>query len=273
MRVALTGARGIVGSFAHRALLAAGHAVTVLDRDSGWRLGLPALLRGQDALVHCAFAHAPGRYRGGEGDDPQGFVAANLDGSRRLFDDAARAGVGRVLFLSSRAVHDGHPAGLLPDDLPARPTSLYGEVKARAEEHLTGLPLTGCAIRATGIYGPGPAMKWTALFRDHLAQRPVAPRIGTELHAEDLAAALILLLDHPRPPATVNASDIALDRRVLLGMVNEVLDRDLPLPDAADAEALRVLDCAFLRHAGWRPRGLDGLRREIPRLLDAATNL
>ncbi|MBU2958155.1 NAD(P)-dependent oxidoreductase [Paracoccus sp. 1_MG-2023] len=273
MRVALTGATGIVGGFVHTALRAAGHRVTTLDRQSGWRLGQNADLTGQDALIHCAFAHAPGLYRGGEGDDPDAFIAANLQGSRMLFDDAHRAGVGRVLFLSSRAVHDGHGPGLLPDDLPALPANLYGRVKAGAEAHLAALPLAGCAIRATGVYGPGPAMKWGPLFRDHLARRPIAPRIGTEVHAADLAAAIILLLDHPRPPATVNVSDIALDRAELLGMVNEHLGRALPLPDPADGSALGRLDCTFLRRAGWQPRGMDGLRREIPDLLDAATNL
>lgn len=270
MRVALTGGSGIVGGFVADALRRAGHLVTALDRSSGWRLGGPADLAGQDALIHCAFAHLPGRYRGGEGGDPDGFVAANLDGSRRLFDQARAAGLGRVLFLSSRAVHDGHGPGRLPDDLPARPTDLYGRVKAGAEAHLAGLDISGCSIRATGVYGPGAAMKWADLFRDHIACRPIPPRVATEIHAEDLAAALILLLDHPAPPATVNAADIVLDRRDLLAMVNAHLGRDLPLPPRADASGLRVPDCAFLRKAGWRGCGIEGLRRDLPRLLDAA---
>ena len=267
MRVALTGAGGIVGGAVQAALIRAGHRVAV---PGGWRLGMPAPLAGQDALVHCAFAHAPGRYRGGEGDDPAGFVAANLDGTRRLFDDAARQGVGRVLFLSSRAVHDGHPPGLLRDDLPPRPLTLYGEVKAGAEAHLADLPLTGCALRATGVYGPGAAMKWGGLFADHLARRPVAPRVATEIHVADLAAAICLLLGHPRPPATVNAADIVLDRHDLLAMVNTAIGRDLPLPPRADASGLRIPDCTALRRAGWRPRGMGGLRRDLPALLDAA---
>ena len=81
MRVALTGASGIVGCYAARALGRAGHDVTPLDRAHGWALGDPAPLQGHDALIHCAFAHAPGRYRGGEGDDPAAFIAANLDGT------------------------------------------------------------------------------------------------------------------------------------------------------------------------------------------------
>lgn len=270
LRIVLTGAGGIVGGFVLRAARAAGHQVTALGREDGWRLGLPAELRGHDALIHCAFAHAPGRYRGGEGDDPQGFRSANLDGSIRLFDEAAAAGLSRILFMSSRAVHDGWPAGTaLPDDLPPRPANLYGEVKALAEAHLAALPLATTAIRATGIYGPGRANKWQGLFADYLAGRPVTPRVATEIHGADLADAVLLLIAHPAPPATVNASDLILDRRDLLGMVAALTDCPHPLPDRADASALLVPRCKGLRGMDWQPGGFPRLRRTLPDLLDS----
>jgi UDP-glucose 4-epimerase len=277
MRVALTGAGGIVGGFVARALHAAGHEVTPLDRAHGWHLGQPAPLAGHDALIHCAFAHAPGRYRGGEADDPAGFVAANGEGTCRLFDQAAAGGVARVLFLSSRAVHDGHPPGLrLPDHLEPAPTSLYGQVKAQGEAHVTALRdrgLAGCAIRATGVYGPGPAQKWRGLFRDHLAGRPVPPRVATEVHVADLARALVLLLDHPAPPPTLNCSDLVLDHHDLLDLVNRITGCTQAPPPRADARALRVLDCAGLLAAGWRPGGMALLRRSLPAMLDPAPDL
>ena len=268
MRVALTGASGIIGRYAARALCRAGHDVTPLDRAHGWTLGQPAPLQGHDALIHCAFAHAPGRYRGGEGDDPAAFVAANLDGTRALFDQAVRDGVGRVLFLSSRAVHDGHPPGMrLPDDLPAAPTTLYGQVKAGAEAHLATLPLTGCAIRATGVYGPGPAHKWHALFSDYLSGRPIPPRVATEVHAADLARTLVLLLSAPTPPPTVNCSDLVLDHHDLLAIVRDATGSRHPLPPCADASRLRIPECTALIAAGWRPGGQPLLRRTVRRLL------
>jgi UDP-glucose 4-epimerase len=48
------------------------------------------LFAGTDAVVHAAFDHLPGRYRGGEGDDPARFRRINLDGSVRLFESAKR---------------------------------------------------------------------------------------------------------------------------------------------------------------------------------------
>ncbi|MDP0928420.1 NAD(P)-dependent oxidoreductase [Paracoccus onubensis] len=274
MKIAITGTSGIVGGFALRVATAAGHQVTALDRRSGYTLGDAPDLSGHDALIHCAFAHAPGLYRGGEGDDAQGFRRANLDGTIRLFEAAADSGVGRILFLSSRAVHDGHAPGInLTDDLPACPANLYGEVKARAEDHLRGMRLYGSSIRATGIYGPGPAHKWRGLFADYLAGREIAARAGTELHGDDLARAMLLLLEQNNPPPVVNAGDLILDRRALLAEVRHLTGCTHPLPPVADISALRVLHCARLAGLGWQPGGFGLLRASLPAMLESRADM
>ena len=83
MKVAITGATGRVGHWIAAHLLARGHDVVTLGRRPSWHAraafrafdldGPPPDLSGSAALVHCAFDHVPGRYRGGEGDDPEGF--------------------------------------------------------------------------------------------------------------------------------------------------------------------------------------------------------
>lgn len=274
MRIALTGASGIVGGFALRGARAAGHDVTILDRRNGYALGDTPDLSGHDALIHCAFSHQPGRYRGGEGADPAAFCRTNLDGSIRLFDAAADSGVPRVLFLSSRAVHDGHPSGVeLTEELPASPANLYGEIKARAEDHLDSLGLLGTSIRATGVYGPGPMHKWRGLFADYLAGRTIAPRIGTELHGDDLARAMLLLLDQDMPPSSVNASDLILDRHDLLAEVQTLTGCVYPPPLRANASALRTMRCERLAAMGWRPGGTHILSASLPAMLDLASHL
>lgn len=274
MKIAITGASGIVGRFALRAAIAAGHRITALDRRSGYALGDAPDLLGHDAVIHCAFAHRPGHYRGGEGDDAQGFRKANLDGTIRLFDAAADSGVGRILFLSSRAVHDGHvPEVELTDDLPACPANLYGEVKARAEEHLHSLGLHGTSIRATGIYGPGPAHKWRDLFADYLNGSPVVPRVGTELHGDDLGQAMMLLLEQDRPPTVVNASDLILDRHDLLTEIRRLTGCTHPLPPAADHQSLRVMRCKRLAMLGWQPGGIGLLRASLPEMLNSQARI
>lgn len=275
MRIALTGASGFVGASVRPLLEQAGHVVTPLDRQHGYALGDRPDLRDHDALIHCAFAHQPGRFRGGEGNDPQAFITANQTGTRILFDQARLCGVRRILFLSSRAVHDGYPPGMfLTDDLPPRPDNLYGRVKADGETCLASSGgLRGTAIRATGLYGPGPRNKWRDLFSDYLRGRPITPRAGTELHVADLAAAMLLLLAHPAPPATVNASDLVLDRHDLLAEVARLSGCRHDLPRRADAASMRLAGCAALARLGWRPGGMSLLKQSLPQLMDATPHL
>ncbi|MCE6953338.1 NAD(P)-dependent oxidoreductase [Cereibacter sphaeroides] len=267
MRLALTGAGGFVGRFIAEAARAAGHELVLLSRrPTGLPgehrafdlLAPPPPLGDVDALVHCAFLHVPGRYRGGEGEDPDTFRRANLDGSLRLFD---AMGGRRIVFLSSRAVFDGYPAGtLLPETLAPRPDGLYGEVKVAAEKALAALQ--GASLRATGVYGPGPQHKWRDLFGDFLAGRPIAPRVATEVHGADLAAAALLLVERPEAGA-FHASDLLLDRHDLLAEVARLTGSDRAPPPRADAARVSRLECRRLAALGWRPGGWDLLRSSL----------
>ncbi|SDF09948.1 NAD-dependent epimerase/dehydratase family protein [Limimaricola pyoseonensis] len=284
MRVALTGASGLVGQFLLRGLHARGHAVVALGRTAvpgaehhDWRLGEAAPLSGCEALVHAAFSHAPGRYRGGEGDDPEGFLGRNRDGSLRLFEAARAAGVTRAVFLSSRAVYGDYPPGTeLAEDLPPRPDTLYGEMKWAVEQGLAALARPGFAtasLRATGIYGPpapGQAHKWQGLFAAFAAGEDVAPRVATELHGDDLAAAVALLLEVPEDALALrsfNASDIVLDRRDLLERVARITGRGGVLPERADAARVSAMRCDRVRGLGWTPRGMGGLDAALREML------
>lgn len=267
MRIALTGATGLVGRFLQTAITRAGHSCVPL---TGWRLGQPAELAGCDALIHAAFAHVPGRYRGGEGDDPQGFWATNVEGSTDLFEDARAQGVQHVQFLSSRAVYDGHPPGApLPDGTPVRPASLYGKAKVAVEERLAQMnapDFRASWLRATGVYGPGPGHKWCGLFADFQAGRPIAPRLATEVHGDDLGDAAIRVIDAEASGA-FNVSDLILDRRDLLAAVGDVTGQASPLPSAADASGLSVMTCERLQKLGWRPGGMALLRKTLPHMV------
>lgn len=265
MRIALTGATGILGAAVLRHARGLGHEVVTFGKtgDYVWSLGRPADLRGFDALIHAAFQHAPGRYRGGEGDDPEGFIAANLQGSLSLWRDAAT--VPRRIFISSRAVFDAMPDGItLYEDMAPAPASLYGQVKAKAEAGL--LAQGGAVLRATGLYGLGAAAeKWRPLLTEAAAGRSVAPRLATEVHVDDVAAAVLLILNKDAK-GCFHASDLLLDRRNLVAAWAEASGVKALLPPA-DGQRPAVLDCRRLRGLGWKPSGwarlgavLSGLR-------------
>ena len=284
MKLAITGGAGLVGRFLMEEALAAGDDVILLSRlapapgffsapvtHRPFALGDRPDLSGVDAVIHCAFSHIPGRYRGGEGDDPDGFTRANLDGSIALFEAAKASGVPRLLFLSTRAVYGSYPDGtVLTEDMAPRPLTLYGEVKWLAEQALAGLAgpdFAPTVLRATGVYGPaGPGQphKWANLFADFAAGRPIAPRAGTEVHGEDLAAAVRILLS--AAPGTYNLSDILLDRHDLLALVAAHTGITTPPPPRADAPVSQM-QIDRIRALGWRPGGMDKLRATLPALL------
>lgn len=267
MKIAITGATGLVGRWIVAAACQAEHHVTELSRP-GYVLGSKPDLSGHDTLIHAAFRHIPGRYRGGEGDDPAGFIRDNLDGSLTLFQAAKDSGVRRVLFLSSRAVFDGYPDGTdLTDELSPMPTSLYGEVKAKAEAALNAMATPDfrtASLRPTGVFGLGQPQKWAALIRDFLSGRPIPPRVATEVHGADLAAAALLVLADPDMRGAYNVSDLVLDHHDLLAGVAALTGSASQPPRRADATALRVLDCARLHALGWRPDGLVRLHNDLP---------
>jgi nucleoside-diphosphate-sugar epimerase len=252
MHVLVTGGTGYVGRFIVAELRAAGHRVTLLGRSEGahpWTLAETSpRLPPADALVHAALDHAPGAYRGGEGDDPARFRRLNLDGTRALFDAAGNM---RIVFVSSRAVYGDHRRGeTLREQDPPAPDTLYGEVKLAGETALAG---RGAALRATGVYGGRPH-KWEGLFAAYLRGERISPRLATEIHGADLASAALLMLGSPATGA-FNVSDILLDRHDLLARLQALTGCPHPPPPPADGPPAAVMATDRLRALGWGPGG------------------
>jgi nucleoside-diphosphate-sugar epimerase len=284
MKVLVTGGTGYAGRFIVEALLAAGHAVSSMGRtkpedkvfsnpvdfiagDLDPKNASTGLFEGVDGFVHAAFHHVPGKFRGGEGDDPETFRRLNVDGSLALFEAAKRAGVARAVFLSSRAVYGTQsPGAMLTEDTEPHPDTLYGEVKLGVEKKQAAMAdedFLPVSLRVTGIYGPaGPGRrhKWAGLFADYESGKTIAPRAGTEVHGDDMAAAVRLMLEIDAEAIRAagclfNVSDILLDRHDLLAEHARLTGGTRPLPERADASAYNAMDCARLKALGWTPRG------------------
>lgn len=219
MRIAVTGATGFVGRYIVSHLAALGHQPVCWRRPSSDIVGLPddiawieggldddrsarELVRDADALVHAALDRPGEAFRGGEGDVVE-FVERNVVGTIRLFERAREAGVGRVVFISSCAVHDEIlPDRPLDETHPTWSSNHYGAHKAAIESFVASYGLSArlnvCSLRPSGVYGlarPATASKWFRLVRNVVAGRPVECRKGgKEVHAADVARGVEVLL-------------------------------------------------------------------------------
>jgi nucleoside-diphosphate-sugar epimerase len=301
MRVAVTGGTGYVGRFIVDALLAGGHEVRVLVRNKSQKLGLPAaaevvgggldpdadfgaFLDGADGLVHAAYQHVAGRYRGGEGDDLAGFIRINVGGSLALLAAAMRAGVRRCVVFSSRAVYGSQPPGTrLGEDMAIAPDTHYGAAKAALEAFAASFARQNgwcvCALRPTGVYGltwPPERSKWLGLVRSLLGgENPGEARAGTEVHGADVARAVILLLQARADVVAgraFNCSDLVVTTRDIAGHVARLAGRDVPLPPASEASAPSIMTCEGLQALGMRFSGQALLEETIGDLIALARN-
>ncbi|MGA1803840.1 NAD-dependent epimerase/dehydratase family protein [Rhizobium sp. HT1-10] len=279
MKVLVSGGTGLVGRYIVEELLAEGYAVSVGGRHQpepglfSKPVGFVPLRLDpnenqahafDDAyfFIHAGFSHVPGRYRGGEGDDPATFQRLNLDGSVKLFETAQRSGIRRCLFLSSRAVYGDRAAGeVLREDTEAGPNTLYGRVKLDAEHALSALNAPGftvASLRLTGVYGDLRPNKWTDLFANYLAGKPVPSRAGTEVHGRDVGQAIRMMLEAETSriaDGVFNVSDLLTETHEILSILQKVTGSPHALPARAPLNVVSRMDTTRIEALGWRGGG------------------
>jgi nucleoside-diphosphate-sugar epimerase len=168
--IAVTGASGFVGQRVLSDLARRGHFAIGVVRGGGAGLTRAVgeigpttdwarALDGVEIVVHCAArAHVIQE----QAEDPISlYRCVNVDGTRRLAEQAARLGVARLVYLSSvKAAGERSSLGrpLAVSDVPV-PEDAYGVSKREAElalrevETTTGLETV--IVRPPLVYGPG----------------------------------------------------------------------------------------------------------------------
>jgi UDP-glucose-4-epimerase GalE len=173
MRILVTGGAGYIGSVSVERLLAAGHAVWVLDDTStGHAAAVPPEVRFSrstyadenqvtrllvdnaiEAILHCAARSLVGESI----RNPSIYYRANVVGGVALLEAARRAGVERFVFSSTAAVYGVPVASPITELAPLDPINPYGETKRTFEGALrwygTAYGLRSIALRYFNVAG------------------------------------------------------------------------------------------------------------------------
>jgi UDP-glucose 4-epimerase len=257
MRIVVTGATGNVGTSVVAALAADPRVTEIVglarrrprleSPRATWveadvvTAPLAELFRGADAVIHLAWLIQPSR-------DLAKLESVNVAGTRRVFEAAAAAGAGALVYASSigaysparddRPVDESWPVG-------GTPTSFYARHKAAAERALDAVEAANPELRVVRLR-PGLIFKREAaseirrLFAGPLLPSPlVRPELLPVLplpaglrvqavHADDVAEAYRLAATDERARGAYNvAADPVLDAATLGRTLGA---RPLPVP-------------------------------------------
>ena len=174
LKVAVTGASGYLGRMVIARLESEPAVQSILGLDvrppayTGKKLEFRAAdvrtadfvrdFQGLDAVYHLAFVVQPPRRMAMAEID-----AINVGGSRRVFDQAIAAGVGRIVYASSVTVYGVHPDNppVLTEASPLRPNPgwYYSRAKGQVEAYLDELErrhphLIAIRLRLSVLLGP-----------------------------------------------------------------------------------------------------------------------
>ena len=188
------------------------HLVDVSNRD------LEIWFRGVDTVVHLAAILDPIA-------DDERMARANVEGTRRVLDAAAAAGVRKVVRVSTAAVYGAWATNPVPltEDAPLRPNPGFSPAIHAAESErmvfewqLDHPDVTVTVLRAAPVLGAGASHLWARLLAG--TRRPRVRGEGAPVqvtHVDDLVDALtrLVLADHPgvfdvAAPGWISAEDV-----------------------------------------------------------------
>jgi UDP-glucose 4-epimerase len=298
MRVFVTGGAGFIGGHVSRALLDAGHRVTVLDNLSTGRrdlvpggaafiegdlkddASLAERLAGHDVVIHlAALVPVPTSVK-----RPVDFAENNVVNTVRLLEAMRKAGVQRIVFSSSATVY-GTPRRLplREDDPVALQTNPYGASKVAAEgfiavySHLYDFDAT--VLRYFNPYGPNELCEPEThaipnIIRAALQDRPIplyweGEQVRDFIYVEDLARAHAGVLElkglnffNVGSESGVAVKDVL---QIVAGLVGRQLRIDHLGERSGDVPALYASSEALRKATGWQASVdlAEGLRRTV----------
>ncbi len=243
------------------------------------------LVKGADVVVHLAFAIL---------DAGEATHDLNVGGSRRVFEEAGKAGVDRLCYASSVAAYGFHEDNpdWLTEDVPARgtPEHFYSQQKAEVETVLGEVLLrhqgtVAYAFRPCIVAGPRAQMMLEEIPYIKLSEampgavrsllssmpilKPVIPDPGTRfqlVHEDDVASAFLAGVQGKGEPGPYN---LAGRGTITMSDLADALGwYSVPVPDlAVDATAEAVSRLPLPAPTSW----IHSVRKPVLMKTDRAT--
>ena len=256
-KVLVIGGAGYIGSVLTRMLLDAGYETTVFDRllfgpeslvelegRPGYRLiegdlrdtaAVSEAVAGQDAVaVLAALVGEPACDR-----DPKETVDVNYLGTMAAAQAARYHGVKRLVFASTDSCY-GIQEGILYEDSPLNPISLYAELKKRIEDEFLSLGGNGFSpviLRLATVYGLSPRMRFDLIINILTMHAVVNGKIkifgGKQwrplVHVEDVARGFMAALAAPVEKVKNQVFNIGSnEQNYQIGTLGELVKNSLP---------------------------------------------
>lgn len=290
MNVLVTGGAGLIGMALRERLAQGGHGIVATDitdfgrndpllvlgtLGDGDQLDRLASDRNISAIVHCAAISGPMLAKG----QPMLLVDANIRATAQLLNLARRHGIHRFVNCSSVGVYGNVGKGLIAEDTPLHPNSVYGATKIAGEALIEGFAneygVDGVSLRIGRVYGPYRRANCHlgAIIRDAAADRTTQIRCDPAfpyhyVYVDDVAEAIEVALTAHRLPSRVynvgggealTMPEIATQAKAAIPEARiELVSGEDEVPDFQEAFSLSRIE----RELGWRPRFSlgDGLR-------------
>jgi nucleoside-diphosphate-sugar epimerase len=200
-----------------------------------------------DVIVHCAST------RGGDVDL---YRRVYLNGARNLLETFATS---TMLFTSSTSVYAQTNGERVTEESATETRRQTGQILRETEELV--LAHGGIVARLAGIYGPGRSALLNKFLAGNAIIDPETDRFINQVHRDDIAAALFILLDRQREAKQIYnvVDDQPIRRSECYRWLAKKLNRPLPPVEKSAARGKRgdsskCVSNAKLRGLGWTPR-------------------
>src|SRR6266513_497323 len=200
-----------------------------------------------DAVIHCASS---------SGGDAEMYRQVYLDGARNLLETFLGS---KLLFTSSTSVYAQRDGSWVTEESETKPTRETSQILLETERSV--LANGGIVARLAGIYGPGRSALLTKFVEGIAIIDAENDRFVNQVHRDDIAAALFLLLSRKAEGAQIY--NVVDDQPILQSecyrWLAQRLNRPLPSIGRSTQERKRGdsnkrVSNANLRALGWTPR-------------------